>query len=103
LVINSKLFFTKSKDTLEDSYVYNRELYGMDILAELAELSACNMASEKIAKGEGIMSLGRGTKSLVLVNCEVPDETATVLIKILYIKGNISHTRYINTDFENKN
>ncbi|WP_298544810.1 CHAT domain-containing tetratricopeptide repeat protein [uncultured Aquimarina sp.] len=86
---NSKLFFTKNKDSIEDNYLYNHELYAMDIPAELVVLSACNTGAGKVAKGEGIMSLGRafqyaGAKSLVLTNWEVSDETTPILMRNFY-------------------
>ncbi|AXT62108.1 CHAT domain-containing protein [Aquimarina sp. AD10] len=86
---NSKLFFTKSKDTLEDNLLYAHELFALDIPAELTVLSACNTGSGKIAKGEGIMSLGTafqyaGTKSLLLTSWEVPDQTTPEVMKYFY-------------------
>ncbi|WP_271784114.1 CHAT domain-containing protein [Aquimarina algiphila] len=87
---NSKLLFTKSKDSIEDNYLYSHELFAMDIPAELTVLSACNTGSGKISKGEGIMSLGNafqyaGTKSLLLSSWEVSDQTTPELIKYFYI------------------
>ncbi|WP_132065880.1 CHAT domain-containing protein, partial [Aquimarina spinulae] len=81
---NSKLYFTKSKDTIEDNLLYSHELFALDIPAELTVLSACNTGSGKIAKGEGIMSLGTafryaGTKSLLLTSWEVSDQTTPEL------------------------
>ncbi len=86
---NSKLYFTKSKDTIEDNLLYSHELFALDIPAELAVLSACNTGTGKIAKGEGIMSLGNafqyaGTKSLLLSGWEVSDKSAPVLIENFY-------------------
>ncbi|GAB1855619.1 hypothetical protein MHTCC0001_04530 [Flavobacteriaceae bacterium MHTCC 0001] len=86
---NSKLYFTKSKDTIEDSYLYGHELFALNIPSELTVLSACNTGTGKIAKGEGIMSLGNafqyaGTKSLLLSSWEVPDETAPELMTYFY-------------------
>ncbi|TPN87536.1 CHAT domain-containing protein [Aquimarina algicola] len=86
---NSKLYFTKSKDTLEDNLLYSHELFAMDIPAELTVLSACNTGSGKIAKGEGIMSLGSafqyaGSKSLLLTNWSVSDRTTPELIQYFY-------------------
>ncbi|MDH7446017.1 CHAT domain-containing protein [Aquimarina sp. 2201CG14-23] len=86
---NSKLFFTKSKDTLEDNLLYSHELFALDIPAELTVLSACNTGTGKIAKGEGIMSLGTafqyaGTKSLLLSSWEVSDQTTPELMKYFY-------------------
>ncbi|WP_103069283.1 CHAT domain-containing protein [Aquimarina sediminis] len=86
---NSKLYFTKSKDTLEDNLLYSHELFALDIPAELTVLSACNTGTGKIAKGEGIMSLGTafqyaGTKSLLLTSWEVSDQTTPELMKYFY-------------------
>ncbi|MEW7280707.1 CHAT domain-containing protein [Aquimarina sp. 2201CG1-2-11] len=87
---NSKLYFTKTKDTLEDNLLYSHELFAMDIPAELAVLSACNTGTGKIAKGEGIMSLGNafqyaGAKSLLLTRWEVSDHTTPEIMKYFYI------------------
>ncbi|WP_025742399.1 CHAT domain-containing protein [Aquimarina pacifica] len=86
---NSKLFFTKSKDTIEDNLLYAHELFSLDIPAELAVLSACNTGSGKIAKGEGIMSLGNafqyaGTKSLLLSSWKISDQTTPILMRNFY-------------------
>nr|WP_262482605.1 CHAT domain-containing tetratricopeptide repeat protein [Aquimarina atlantica] len=86
---NSKLLFTKGNDSIEDSYLYSYELFAMNIPAELTVLSACNTGSGKIAKGEGIMSLGNafqyaGTKSLLLSSWEISDQTTPELMKYFY-------------------
>ncbi|WP_271782625.1 CHAT domain-containing protein [Aquimarina algiphila] len=86
---NSKLFFTKSNDTIEDNLLYAHELFALHIPSELTVLSACNTGTGKIAKGEGIMSLGNafqyaGTKSLLLSSWEVPDNTAPELMRYFY-------------------
>ncbi|KAA1242143.1 CHAT domain-containing tetratricopeptide repeat protein [Aquimarina sp. RZ0] len=86
---NSKLFFTQVKDSIQDNYLYNQEIYNMEIPAELVVLSACKTGAGKIYKGEGIMSLGRafqyaGAKSLVLTNWEISDETTPILMKNFY-------------------
>ncbi|WP_025742449.1 CHAT domain-containing protein [Aquimarina pacifica] len=86
---NSKLFFTKSKDTIEDNLLYGHELFALDIPTELTVLSACNTGAGKIAKGEGIMSLGNafqyaGTKSLLLSSWEISDRTTPALMKYFY-------------------
>ncbi len=86
---NSKLYFTKTKDTIEDNLLYGHELFAMDIPAELTVLSACNTGSGTIAQGEGIMSLGSafqyaGTKSLLLSSWEVSDNTTPELMQYFY-------------------
>ncbi len=99
---NSRLYFTKSKDSIhnstsnasndsiaEDNFLYAHELFALDIPAALTVLSACNTGAGKIAKGEGIMSLGTafqyaGTKSLLLTNWEVSDQTTPTLMRNFY-------------------
>lgn len=86
---NSKLLFTKGNDSIEDGYLYSHELFAMHIPAELTVLSACNTGSGKIAKGEGIMSLGNafqyaGTKSLLLSSWEISDQTTPELMRLFY-------------------
>ncbi|WP_255710080.1 CHAT domain-containing protein [Aquimarina aquimarini] len=86
---NSKLYFTKSNDTLEDNLLYSHELFALDIPADLTVLSACNTGTGQVANGEGIMSLGTafqyaGTKSLLLSSWEVSDRVAPELMKYFY-------------------
>lgn len=86
---NSKLFFTKSKDTIEDDILYNHELFALNIPADLVVLSACNTGIGEIANGEGIMSLGNafqyaGAKSLLLSKWEVHDKSTPELMKCFY-------------------
>ncbi|WP_271766980.1 CHAT domain-containing protein [Aquimarina algiphila] len=86
---NSKLYFTKGRDTLEDNRLYSHELFALDIPAELTVLSACNTGVGKMAHGEGIMSLGNafqyaGTKSLLLTSWSVSDQTTPELMKFFY-------------------
>ncbi len=85
----SKLYFNKSKNTIEDNLLYAHELFALNVPAELTVLSACNTGSGKIVNGEGIMSLGNafqyaGTKSLLLSNWEVSDKTTPMLMKYFY-------------------
>ncbi len=86
---NSKLYFTQSKDSIEDNILYSHELFALDIPAELTVLSACETGSGKIAKGEGIMSLGNafqyaGTKSLLLTSWKISDKTTPKLMTYFY-------------------
>ncbi len=86
---NSKIYFSKVQDTIEDNLLYGHELYALNIPADLMVLSACNTGTGKITKGEGILSLGTafqyaGTKSLLLSSWEVPDKTTPGLMKQFY-------------------
>ncbi|WP_298541917.1 CHAT domain-containing tetratricopeptide repeat protein [uncultured Aquimarina sp.] len=86
---NSKIYFTKVEDSVEDNLLYSHELYALDIPSDLTVLTACNTGVGKIAKGEGILSLGTafqyaGTKSLLLTSWEVPDKTTPYIMKGFY-------------------
>ncbi|MBQ4818911.1 CHAT domain-containing tetratricopeptide repeat protein [Aquimarina sp. MMG016] len=90
---NSRIYFTKTKDSIEDNILYSHELYALNIPAELAVLSACNTGMGKIAKGEGVLSLGTafqyaGTKSLLLTGWEVSDKTTPEVMQNFY--GNLN-------------
>lgn len=86
---NSKLYFTKGNDSIEDGFLYNHELFAMNIPAKLVVLSACNTGAGVISKGEGIRSLGyafqyAGAKSLLLSSWQVSDKSAPILIESFY-------------------
>ncbi|MBG6130370.1 CHAT domain-containing protein [Aquimarina sp. EL_43] len=86
---NSRIYFTKTEDSLEDNILYSHELYALNIPAELTVLSACNTGMGKIAKGEGVLSLGTafqyaGTKSLLLTGWEVSDKTTPEIMQNFY-------------------
>ncbi len=51
--MNHKVYFT-------DKYLTARELYQMDLNAELVVLSACNTGTGQLVQGEGVLSLTRG-------------------------------------------
>ena len=59
----SGLIFTQQSDTTqEDGFLHSNELYNLSLNAELAVLSACETGIGTLARGEGIMSLGRAFK-----------------------------------------
>ncbi|WP_166386911.1 CHAT domain-containing protein [Polaribacter sp. 11A2H] len=85
----SRLYFTESKDSIEDNILYNHELFALNIPADLVVLSACDTGIGKIANGEGLMSLGNafqyaGAKSLLLSRWKVSDKTTPELMKFFY-------------------
>ena len=58
----SGMVFTARNDTAEDDFLYAYELYNMQLQADLAILSACETGAGTLARGEGILSLGRAFK-----------------------------------------
>lgn len=86
---NSRLVFYSEADENEDGFLHAFELYGLELGAELAVLSACKTGEGPLINGEGIMSLGRafsssGVRSLVISRWVVPDATAPVIMDSFY-------------------
>jgi len=84
----SKLLFSQS-DTLEDGFLNAAEIYNLKLNAQLAVLSACNTASGKINRGEGIMSLSRafmyaGCPSIVASLWKAPDAATSKIMVYFY-------------------
>ena len=76
-------------DSLNDGNLYVHELYNMSLDANLVVLSACNTASGELAKGEGVINLGRGffyagVPSVVMSHWQVDDESTSILMTHFY-------------------
>ncbi|MDN5200648.1 CHAT domain-containing protein [Fulvivirgaceae bacterium BMA10] len=87
--LQSKLIFTQNEDSLEDGFLNAYELYNMELNAELAVLSACNTGYGKVAKGEGVMSLGRafayaGCPSIVMSLWPAQDRATADIMTYFY-------------------
>ena len=84
----SRLLFDMSpSEGQDDGQLLVEELYGMNLEARLAVLSACNTGFGKVKKGEGTMSIARaftyaGVPSTLMSLWEVPDKsTAMIMIE----------------------
>ncbi len=86
----SRLIFEKDPlDSLNDGNLFVHELYNMSLDAEMVVLSACNTASGKVAKGEGVLNIGRGfsyagVPSVVMSHWQVDDQSTSILMKYFY-------------------
>ena len=85
----SKLVFYQDGDSIEDGMLNTYELFGMDLNAGLAVLSACNTGSGKLLKGEGIMSLARGfmyagVPGIVMTMWAVEDQASAQIVTSFY-------------------
>ena len=81
----SKLYFSPSEK--DDGLLHTYEIYNLTIPAQLVILSACNTATGKLQKGEGILSLERafqyaGSKSLLSTLWTVDDEASSKLTQL---------------------
>lgn len=56
----SYLAFQEIEDSLENELLYIKDIYGLQLQAELVVLSACETANGKLAQGDGIVNLARG-------------------------------------------
>jgi len=84
----SELVFTKSENLANDGYLSIREIYNLDLNADLVVLSACNSGYGKVQKGEGNISLARGfiyagSSSVIMSLWKIPDlNTKEIMIEL---------------------
>jgi CHAT domain-containing protein/lipopolysaccharide biosynthesis regulator YciM len=87
----SYLAFAEQKDSIENEFLYVRDIYNTQLNADLVFLSACETAQGELQRGEGIISLARafayaGAKSIFTTLWQV-DDTATKDISIDFYKN----------------
>ena len=82
-------FYRTPTDSMVDDWLYNRELYNMQLNADMVVLSACETGIGELQRGEGIISLARGfsyagAKSIITSLWTVNDKEAPVLMESFY-------------------
>ncbi len=92
----SRLYFSPS--TQEDGMLYTYEIYNMSIPAQLVILSACNTATGKLERGEGILSLERafqyaGSQALLSTLWTVDDAASAELTQNFLTKLKAGKTK----------
>jgi CHAT domain-containing protein/Tfp pilus assembly protein PilF len=85
----SKLVFYQNNDSVEDGMLNTYELFGMNLNAGLAVLSACNTGTGKLMKGEGMMNLARGfiyagVPGIVMTLWSVEDQSSAEIVRKFY-------------------
>ena len=87
--LHSQLLFSPDNDEFSSGLFTVGELFGMELSADLAVLSACNSGNGKLNKGEGIMSLSTGFQyagvpSVVMTHWDVNDKYSADLMAWFY-------------------
>ncbi len=87
--MHSRLVFQSTNRDAGFENLYAYEIYGMQMPASLAVLSACNTGAGKVVSGEGIMSFTRsflyaGVRNILMTLWAVPDLASTTLVKGFY-------------------
>ena len=85
----SFLAFYEQDDSLENEWLYNRELYNLKLNADMVVLSACETGIGELQRGEGIISLARGfsyagAKSIITTLWSVDDKSTMRLMENFY-------------------
>lgn len=83
------LAFEEIPDSIENELLYNRELYQLDLEADMVVLSACETGTGELQRGEGIISLARGfsyagAKSIITTLWSVDDQKTKHLMEGFY-------------------
>lgn len=83
------LAFSQQKATNDDGLLYVRDLYNLQLNADLVVLSACETGTGKLRRGEGIISLARafayaGAKSILTTLWEVNDARTAEIMDYFY-------------------
>ncbi len=85
----SFLAFYNTKDSIENEWLYNREIYELDLNADMVVLSACETGIGEMQRGEGIISLARGfsyagAKSIITTLWSVNDQQTSEIMSYFY-------------------
>lgn len=83
----SRLIF--AKDTLEDGYLHTYEIFGLDLDANLAILSACETGSGAYSSGEGVISMAHafthaGCPSVLMSLWKIDEKSSAGILKYFY-------------------
>ena len=85
----SFLAFNPIKDSIENEMLFVKDLYTMELHADLVVLSACETGIGEWQRGEGMVSLGRGflyagAKSIVTTLWSIDDRSSSKIMESFY-------------------
>jgi len=85
----SAFILSSDKDSKEDGFLQLREIYNLNLNAELVVLSACQTGRGKLEKGEGILGFPRiffclGVRSVLLSLWKINDESTSYFMNYFY-------------------
>lgn len=85
----SYLVFSSTIDSLDHEYLYTKDLYDLELQADMVVLSACETGIGELQEGEGIISLARGfsyagAKSIITSLWSVNDQSTYDLMESFY-------------------
>lgn len=85
--LHSKLIF--AKDSLQDGYLHTYEIFGQEIDADLAVLSACSTGKENIQGYDGVLSLSQafthaGCPSILMTLWDVDEKSTAQILENFY-------------------
>lgn len=86
---NSRLGFTEIIDTIENEWLFVKDIYNIKLNAALVTLSACETGVGELRKGEGVISLARsfayaGASCINTTLWKVNDEKTADLMTLFY-------------------
>ena len=96
--VQSFLAFSPGKDTLDGEFLFLRELYNMQLNADMVVMSACETGVGEWKRGEGIVSLGRGflfagARSIVTTLWSVDDKPSALIMDAFYARLHDGHSK----------
>ncbi len=96
----SYLAFQEIEDSLENELLYIKDIYGLQLQADLVVLSACETANGSLSKGEGIINLARGftysgASSVVPTLWKISDIATAKLMEKFYIELKLGQPKHI--------
>lgn len=86
---NAALYFKSQPDSVEDNVLHAYELYGLNLRARLAVLSACESGIGASYKGEGLMSMANafvssGSENVLMSLWNLNDQTSYAIVSSFY-------------------